>query len=80
MESWLLTEFGQASGEGKRFVLSELRYVAKRNVFLIPSVMLRTFIKLLGYKLGRGHTHFPMLLKEKLSMNPPYWSKHHRTS
>jgi rhamnosyltransferase len=55
-ESWLLDEFGQAAGEGKRFVLSELRYLLRRGPWLIPSALLRTAAKLLGYRLGRAHS------------------------
>jgi rhamnosyltransferase len=52
-ERWLLGEFGGASGEGKRYVLSKLKYLARRDAWQIPSAIVRTIIKLLGYNISR---------------------------
>ncbi|MGZ8225398.1 MAG: glycosyltransferase family 2 protein [Methylococcaceae bacterium] len=49
---WLQRIFGGASGEGLRFVLSEMRYLIKHAFWLIPSAMLRTALKWLGFKMG----------------------------
>ncbi|MFT4114371.1 glycosyltransferase [Silvibacterium sp.] len=72
-ESWLLEEFGQASGEGKRFVLSELRYLLKRNPLLIPGALLRTGAKLAGYRLGRSESRLSVATKRRLSMHHRFW-------
>ena len=72
-ERWILDEFGQAHGEGKRFVLSELRYLWKRDALRIPSALMRTGAKLIGYRMGRMEAHFSPEVKRKLSMNPKFW-------
>jgi len=73
-EAWLLEEFGRASGEGKRFVISELQYLRKRDVLQIPSALLRTGIKLLGYRLGRMEARLTLDTKRRLSMHPQFWA------
>jgi rhamnosyltransferase len=52
-ESWLLSDFGRPSGEGRRFVMSEMQYLLQRAPWLVPEAMLRTSLKYLGYKRGR---------------------------
>jgi rhamnosyltransferase len=52
-ESWLLRDFGKASGEGRRFAMSEMQYLSRHAPWLIPEAMLRTGLKYLGYKRGR---------------------------
>lgn len=49
---WLRRSFGQAEGEGWRFVLSEWRYLIRRAPWLIPSALFRTGLKWLGFRLG----------------------------
>lgn len=73
-EEWLLEEFGKASREGKRFVISELRFVQRREPWKIPSVLFRTGIKLLGYRMGRMESIFPPQIKSGLSMHPKFWA------
>ncbi len=51
---WLFREFGGASGEGLRFVKSEIRLLAKSAPHLIPNAILRSVCKYLGYTLGRA--------------------------
>lgn len=72
-EQWLLDAFGGASGEGLRFVKSELRYLVKNAPWLIPSALLRTVLKLLGYRLGRAEARIPLALKKRLSMFSGFW-------
>ncbi len=52
-EPWLLRDFGEVSGEGRRFAMSEIQYLSRRAPWLIPEAMLRTVLKYLGYKRGR---------------------------
>lgn len=73
-ESWLLKEFGQAGGEGKRFVLSECAYVWSRKKPLVASAVLRTFLKLVGYRLGRWESKLPRGWKRKVSMHSSFWA------
>ncbi|MGO8774857.1 MAG: glycosyltransferase, partial [Terracidiphilus sp.] len=52
-ERWLVEEFGSASGEGRRFVTSELRYLSTHAPLQIPSAVLRTLAKYIAYRAGR---------------------------
>jgi len=72
-ESWIRQNFGQAEGEGTKYVLSELRYLWNDNFRIIPSALLRTALKLLGYKLGLMEQRIPVGIKIHLSMNKQFW-------
>jgi rhamnosyltransferase len=72
-ESWLLEEFGAVSGEGSRFVKSELKYLWPSSKRLISSAVFRTAFKLAGYRIGRIEDWLAVELKRKLSMNPSFW-------
>jgi rhamnosyltransferase len=52
-DPWLQREFGRASGEGHKFVMSEIRYLLRHAPWLIPEAIIRTGVKYLGYKQGR---------------------------
>jgi rhamnosyltransferase len=73
-ESWMLHEFGGAGGEGGRFVRSELRYLWPRFWWLIPSALIRTAAKLMGYRLGRIESRLSVGSKRSLSMNRQFWN------
>ena len=66
-ERWLLEEFGRADGEGKRFVLSELRYLRAKGRRQVPSALVRTGIKFIGYRLGRMEALLTPNIKRQLS-------------
>jgi rhamnosyltransferase len=74
-EPWLLKEFGQAGGEGKRFVFSECAYVWSRKKPLVASALLRTLLKLVGYRLGRWESKLPRGWKRKVSMHSSFWAE-----
>lgn len=74
-EAWLLESFGGATGEGKRFVVSELKYLSQNAPYLIPTAMLRTCMKLLGYRLGRAYTRLPDSWVRRCSMHKGFWQK-----
>jgi rhamnosyltransferase len=71
--SWMRAEFGSHSGEGLRFIASELSYLIKRAPLEVPKAILRTIAKLVGYRLGLLESALPLPLKRKLSMQPGYW-------
>lgn len=71
--SWLQQTFGGASGEGLRFVISEMRYLIKRAPWLIPSAALRTGLKWLGFKLGALHRRLPRAIRRGFSLHKSYW-------
>ena len=58
-ERWLMEEFGSAAGEGRRFVVSELRYLLKHEPFQIPSALLRALLKYAAYQAGRREARLP---------------------
>jgi len=72
-EKWFIESLGKPTGEGKKFVVSELKYLLNRNPWLIPSSCLRTSLKYLGYKLGQNESALPLWLKCKISMNKGFW-------
>lgn len=72
-EPWLLENFGSASPEGRRFVFSELRYLLAHAPYLIPSALVRTAAKMLGYTLGRHEAKLPKGLRKRFSMYPRFW-------
>jgi len=74
---WLLETFGKAEGEGKRFVMSEMKYLLDKNPLLLLSAGIRTLLKLFGYKLGALEAHLPAKLKGILAMNKRFWAKEH---
>lgn len=70
---WLLAEFGSAGGEGLRFVRSELAYLWRHAPGWIPSALVRTAAKLIGYRLGRLESRWPLRFKRWCSMHKGYW-------
>lgn len=71
--AWLQQTFGGASGEGLRFVISELRYLMNHAPWLLPSALLRTVLKWLGFKLGALHQQLPQVIRRTLSLHKTYW-------
>jgi rhamnosyltransferase len=72
-ESWLLEEFGDAGGEGGRFVRSEFRYLWPSFKSLVPSALVRTVLKLAAYRFGRMERKLSIGCKRRLSMNSAFW-------
>lgn len=74
-EAWLIDQFGTPEGEGWRFILSELTFLARKAPERIPEALLRTAMKYTGYRLGRLERQLPMSLKRVLSMHKQYWER-----
>lgn len=72
-ESWIRAEFGEVEGEGIRFALSEIRYLLRHSPWLIGFAVLRSILKLMGYRLGLHENRIPIKLKSHLSMHKAYW-------
>lgn len=72
-EPWIRQEFGGASGEGLRFIRSELMFLAKNAPLWIPRALFTTACKLLGYKLGLKYRKLPWSWCRRLSMYKSYW-------
>ena len=72
-ERWLLAWLGKAEGEGKRFVLSEIRYLWRHAPWRLPEAAIRTLLKYAGYRLGKAEDRLPLALKRQLTMHRGYW-------
>jgi rhamnosyltransferase len=74
-EKWLLDAFGGAGGEGRAFVMSELRFLLKSQPAQIPGAFIRNLSKWVAYQLGLHEKHLPRMLKEFFSTQPSFWRK-----
>lgn len=74
-ERWLLEQFGSASGEGRRFVVSELKHLLRNAPQKIPSALARTVAKYAGYKTGRREHRLAPGVKYHLGLNRQYWTR-----
>lgn len=74
-EPWLIETFGGAGGEGGKFVVSEIRYLAKHAPLSILSALMRTGLKAVGYNLGRRYRIFPVSWIRCVSFNRHYWAR-----
>ncbi len=72
-ESWIREKFGQAEGEGLRYVISEMRYLWNHCSYLIPFAFIRTVLKYIGYKFGLWEKKIPISVKRHISMHKEYW-------
>ena len=74
-QAWLQQTFGKAVYEGKKFVLSELKFLSKNAPHLLPKALLSTFAKWIGFKLGYHYQKLPYAWCRWLSMHKGYWKK-----
>jgi rhamnosyltransferase len=72
-ESWLREQFGLPGGEGKRFVISELKHLCPRHLYLVPLALIRTLSKGIGYQLGLRESKLGRFLSKKLSYHRGFW-------
>ncbi|MHA7847603.1 glycosyltransferase family 2 protein [Serratia sp. D1N4] len=72
-ESWIRNSFGSAGGEGKKFILSEFKYLIKNAPLWIPMACLNNASKIIGYKLGQNYRKIPLKWRKKFSMHKRYW-------
>lgn len=70
MLPWFLKMASNVRGEGMRYLRGEIAFtIAKRKTTAVPSVLLHTGIKWLGYQCGRKHYWFPRFFKRRMSIN-----------
>lgn len=74
-ELWLRERFGKPTGEGERFVLSEMFYLVHHGPHLIPLALLRTASKALGYQLGLRGSILGRGWSRKLSFHKTFGEK-----
>lgn len=72
-EPWIREKFGGAGGEGKKFIISELRYLLKHGLQYIPIAFLNNFMKITGYKLGQRYKNLPKSFVKLCSMHKRFW-------
>lgn len=71
---WIYDEFGEAGGEGARFVRSEMAFLLRHGrLALLPVALVRTAFKLLGFRLGSIEHWMPPGLKRRLSLHRRFW-------
>ncbi|HLY39677.1 MAG TPA: glycosyltransferase family 2 protein [Terracidiphilus sp.] len=74
-EKWLIERYGTATGEGRRFVTSEMRYLLRHDRFAIPYAMARTIAKYFAYQAGKREHRFSTNLKLRLGFNREFWRR-----
>jgi rhamnosyltransferase len=74
-EKWLLDAFGRANKEGRKFIVSELTYLFHHDIWQTPAALIRTGLKLSGYRLGRMESRLSHGVKRRLSMHSAFWAQ-----
>jgi len=70
----LFRKINAATGEEKRFVISELRYLLRHAPHCIPEAGFRTILKFLGYQLGKHSIRLPAQLNRRMAMNKGFFN------
>ncbi|HEC2597211.1 glycosyltransferase family 2 protein [Raoultella ornithinolytica] len=73
-EPWIRESIGSAGGEGKKYLLSEIKFLLKHAPHWIPLACLNNFMKILGYKLGQRYEKLPKGMIKSFSMHKRYWN------
>jgi rhamnosyltransferase len=74
-ERWIGQAFGSAGGEGRRYVQAEIAALRDAGaLWRLPEVLLRSALKLLGYRLGYLERYLPRGVKRRISMFSTYWN------
>lgn len=75
-EDWLISEFGSAGGEGLAYLKSAIRYLTENRKYgLLPELLVRTGLKLVGYTLGRISRYLPASVVKNVSMHRDWWGE-----
>jgi rhamnosyltransferase len=75
MHAWLFHEFGRPLGEGRRFFLSELDFLARNRPHKLPFAIVRAIARALSHQLGLRHQYLGRALSRRLSGNKPFWDR-----
>jgi rhamnosyltransferase len=67
-EHWLIEQFGTAAGEGRRFVVSEMKYLWKHSPIEIPSALMRSLVKYMAYRVGLDEVGVTSWLRHRMSI------------
>lgn len=72
-QPWLRQTFGHAGKEGLKYMTSEMRYLWRTARGQMPQALVRSLLKLIGFKWGQFSQHQPQWLNRRLSMHKGYW-------
>lgn len=72
-EPWIRENSGGAAGEGKKYMISEFKFLLQKAPLWIPYACISNFMKITGYKLGQKYKIMPMKLIKLFSMHKRYW-------
>jgi rhamnosyltransferase len=70
---WLIERFGKPTGEGFKFIRSELSYSARDSLRSVAKCLASAAAKWTGYKIGRYYKKMPRFFLQKFSMHNYYW-------
>ena len=73
--AWMLEKYGKPTGEGLRFIKSELRFAMQHSPLHIFQSLASISAKWLGYSTGSFFKKIPKNLLKKLSMHSFYWEQ-----
>jgi len=72
-EAWIREKFGDVGGEGKRFVVSEIKYLGLNDWYLIPGAIVRNTGKFIAFQLGLRYKWVPTHIRRFFSMHRRFW-------
>ena len=73
-QAWLTERFGGAGREGLKFLRSEMHHLLRHAPWRLPEAAVRTVLKALAYRLGRGHARLPRAWLQPLSLHKGFWA------
>ena len=74
-----MESFGTPTGEGKKYVASELAFlVREKYFFMLPASIARNTMKLIAYTLGKHYRLLPFRLAVMCSFNKNWWMANFR--
>ncbi|MBE2899083.1 rhamnosyltransferase, partial [Pasteurellaceae bacterium 20609_3] len=72
-QPWITQKIPRVSNEGFKFVLSELVFLWKNHPVWIPFSIIYTFVKWLGFNLGKNWYRLPSICLMWFSMHKNFW-------
>lgn len=72
-EAALLRGIGKPDKEAWVYVRSLIAYLSERRKSLLPLAAVQTFVKLLGFRLGKHYARLPVSVCQWISLQKAYW-------
>ena len=76
-ERFVINHFGKTGGEGRRFLVSEFRFLLRNSPQLIPIAAIRNGSKWIAYQVGLRERFLPIWMKRLITGQPTYWEEEH---